>query len=188
MLLAQRRLRLLLVFFAGLLLIAALRTGDLGMLQGNRLSAVAETNEVRVLAQPAMRGAIVDRDGRALALTEPGDDIEAYRVPYPVKAAAQLAPLLHANAATLALQLESHPDNQYLARRLPASQAQQIAALAIPGISLVTDNIRYYPFGSLAGQLLGGMHSNGTGSGRPRAGVRRPARRHERRDARRLRR
>ena len=165
MALAQRRLRLLFVLFAGLLLLAALRTADLGLLQGNRLSAVAQNDEVRVLTQPAMRGAILDRNGRALALTEPGDDIEAYNVPDPTKAARQLAPLLHANAATLALALESHRNNQYLAHRLPAPLAQRIGALAIPGISLVTDNIRNYPFGSLAGQLLGGMHTSGAGAG-----------------------
>jgi cell division protein FtsI (penicillin-binding protein 3)/stage V sporulation protein D (sporulation-specific penicillin-binding protein) len=163
--LAQRRLRLLFALFAALLVVAGLRTAELGLLQGTRLSAVAQSNEVKLLATPATRGAILDRDGRALALTEPGDDVEAYRVADPAKAAAELAPILHVDAATLALKLASHPDNQYLARRLPAPQAQKLAALGIPGISLVTDDIRYYPFGSLAGQLLGGMHANGTGAG-----------------------
>lgn len=164
MALAQRRLRLLFASFAALLLLAGLRTADLGLLQSNHLSAVAQSDEVKVLAQPATRGPILDRDGRALALTEPGDDVEAYLVPDPAKAAAQLAPLLHTSVAALALELGSR-HNQYLAHRLPASQAQRIAALKIAGISLVTDDIRYYPFGSLAGQLLGGMHSNGTGAG-----------------------
>jgi cell division protein FtsI/penicillin-binding protein 2 len=150
---------------AALLLIAALRTADLGMLQGTHLSDLAQSNEVRILVQPAMRGAIVDASGRALALSEPGDDIEAYRVSYPATAAAKLAPLLHESSAALALKLEQHPNsNQYLARQVPAATAQRIESLGINGIALATDNIRYYPFGSLAGQLLGGMHSNGSGA------------------------
>ena len=165
MVLAQRRLRLLFASFAALLLIAALRTADLGMLQGTHLSDLAQSNEVRILVQPAMRGAIVDASGRALALSEPGDDIEAYRVSYPATAAAKLAPLLHESSAALALKLEQHPNsNQYLARQVPAATAQRIESLGINGIALATDNIRYYPFGSLAGQLLGGMHSNGSGA------------------------
>ncbi|MGD0198711.1 MAG: penicillin-binding protein 2 [Solirubrobacteraceae bacterium] len=165
MALAQRRLRLLFAFFAGLLALAALRAADLGTLQGSHLSALAASSEVRLLTQPAMRGAILDNTGAALALTEPGDDIEAYRVPFPGKAAAKLAPLLHQNVATLELALENHPDFQYLARQVPAATAQRIAALGIAGISLATDNIRYYPFGSLAAQVLGGVHSSGAGAG-----------------------
>lgn len=165
MAIAQRRLRLLFAVFAGLLGLAALRAADLGMLQGPHLSALAQSSEVRLLTQPAMRGAIVDSHGEALALTDPGDDVEAYHVAFPAKAAAKLAPLLHESVATLSLALENHPGFQYLARQLPAATAQRITALGIDGISLATDNIRYYPFGSLAGQLLGGVHSSGDGAG-----------------------
>jgi cell division protein FtsI/penicillin-binding protein 2 len=162
--LAQRRLRLLFACFAALLAVAAIRTADLGLLQGNHLSALAQSSEVKLLTEPAMRGAILDAGGRALALTEPGDDIEAYRVTDPAAAAAKLAPLLHEGASRLT-QLLAHPGFQYLARQIPATTAQRIAALGIAGISLATDNIRYYPFGTLAGQLLGGMHVDGTGAG-----------------------
>ena len=41
MVLAQRRLRLLFASFVGLLLLAVIRSADLGMLQGAHLSALA---------------------------------------------------------------------------------------------------------------------------------------------------
>ncbi len=165
MALAQRRVRLLFVLFAGLLSVAALRAADLGTLQASQLSAVAASHQVISAAVTPPRGAILDRNGDALALTEPGDDISAYEVSEPNRVAARLAPLLNENVATLAQKLATHRAFQYLVRQLPAARAQRIAALALPGIRLATDDYRYYPFGSLAGQLLGGVHLSGVGAG-----------------------
>jgi cell division protein FtsI/penicillin-binding protein 2 len=165
MALAQRRVRLLFVLFAGLLSIAALRAADLGTLQASHLSAVAASHQVISGAVTPLRGAILDRNGDALALTEPGDDISAYEVSEPNRAAAKLAPLLHENVASLARKLAMHRSFQYLARQLPAATAQRIAELGVAGVRLATDNYRYYPFGSLAGQILGGVHLSGAGAG-----------------------
>jgi cell division protein FtsI (penicillin-binding protein 3)/stage V sporulation protein D (sporulation-specific penicillin-binding protein) len=165
MALAARRVRLLFVFFAGLLMVAALRAADLGTLQASRLSAVAASHQVISATVTPLRGAILDRNGDALALTEPGDDISAYEVSDPNGAAAKLAPLLGMSAATLAQKLATHRAFQYLARQIPAARAKRIADLGFPGIRLTTDNYRYYPFGSLAGQVLGGVHLSGVGAG-----------------------
>ncbi len=62
-------------------------------------------------------------------------------------------------------ELAAHTTFEYLARQVPANTAQRIAALGIAGISLSTDNIRFYPFGDLAAQLLGGVHMGGGGAG-----------------------
>jgi cell division protein FtsI (penicillin-binding protein 3)/stage V sporulation protein D (sporulation-specific penicillin-binding protein) len=163
--LAHRRIRLLFALFAGLLVVGALRDADLGTLQAAHLSAVATEHQVVSGTVTPLRGAIFDRNGDALALSEPGDDIEAYEVAKPYEAAVKLAPILHQSVATLAHTLVSHRAFQYLARQLPAARANSIAALDIPGIALATDDIRYYPFGALAGQVLGGVHINGSGAG-----------------------
>jgi cell division protein FtsI (penicillin-binding protein 3) len=162
---SRARVRLLFVMFAALLVVAALRAADLGLIQGAKLSAVAQGEQVEVTTTVAQRGAILDRNGDALALTEPGEDIEAYRVPHPYHEALLLAPLLHESVGALHAKLASDRDNIYLARQLPAARAQRIAALRLDGISLATDDYRFYPFGSLAGQLLGGVHLSGVGAG-----------------------
>jgi cell division protein FtsI/penicillin-binding protein 2 len=163
--LAQRRVRLLFVLFASLLAVAALRAADLGTLQASRLSAVAQTHQVVSGTVTPLRGAIIDRNGDALALTEPGDDVSAYEVSDPQRAAVQLAPLLGVSVSSLAAKLATNRAFQYLARQLPAARAQRIAALQITGVRLSTDNYRDYPFGSLAGQVLGGVHLSGAGAG-----------------------
>ncbi len=162
---SRARVRLLLAMFAALLAVGAARAADLGLLQASKLSADAQGEQVTTAVVTPLRGAILDRNGDALALTELGDDIGAYNVPHPYSAAALLAPLLHLSAAALAQKLATHRDFQYLARQLPAARAQRIEALGIPGITLASDNYRYYPFGSLAGQLLGGVHLSGAGAG-----------------------
>ncbi|HUB75458.1 MAG TPA: penicillin-binding protein 2 [Solirubrobacteraceae bacterium] len=165
MAISRARVRLLFALFAALLAVAAIRAADLGLLQGSHLSAVAQGEQVSVTTTVATRGAILDRNGDALALTEPGDDIEAYAVRRPYHAAVELAPLLHQSIASLAGKLSRHRGFQYLARQLPAATAKRIEALDLTGISLATDNYRYYPFGTLAGQLLGGVHLDGAGAG-----------------------
>jgi cell division protein FtsI (penicillin-binding protein 3)/stage V sporulation protein D (sporulation-specific penicillin-binding protein) len=165
MAIAQRRVRLLFVLFAGLLVLGALRAADLGLLQAPQLSALAQSQQVIQSTVTPLRGAILDRNGDALALTELGDDLSAYEVPDPNRAAALLAPLLQESVATLAHKLASHRGFQYLARQLPAARAERIESLGIAGISSATDNYRTYPFGSLAGQVLGGMHLSGSGAG-----------------------
>jgi cell division protein FtsI/penicillin-binding protein 2 len=167
MALAQGRLRLLFGAFAALLAIAALRTLDLGTLQSAHLSAIATQQQVRTQTLTAVRGTILDRNGEALAVTEPGDDISAtpYQIKDPASAAARLAPLLGQSVTALTTELAAHTTFEYLARQVPANTAQRIAALGIAGISLSTDNIRFYPFGDLAAQLLGGVHMGGGGAG-----------------------
>jgi cell division protein FtsI/penicillin-binding protein 2 len=167
MALAQRRIRLLFGAFAALLAIAAVRTLELGTLQSAHLSAIATQQQVQTQALPAVRGEILDRNGAALALTEPADDISAtpYQIKDPASAAARLAPLLGESVTTLTQQLAAHTTFEYLKRQVPDTTAQRIAALGIAGISLTTDNIRDYPFGDLAAQLLGGTHLGGGGAG-----------------------
>ena len=156
---------MLFVLFAGLLALAALRAADLGTLQASRLSAVAQNHQVVSGTVTPLRGAILDRNGDALALTEPGDDISAYEVSDPERAAVQLAPLIGESVSALAAKLTSQRGFQYLARQLPDARAQRIAALQITGVRLTTDNYRDYPFASLAGQVLGAVHLSGAGAG-----------------------
>jgi cell division protein FtsI/penicillin-binding protein 2 len=168
MALAPQRLRLLFAAFVALLTIAALRTLDLGTLQAGHLSSVAAGQQVSDQTITPPRGTITDRNGVPLALTEPADDISVtpYQVRNPDHAAAVLAPLLNTTAAVLLPKLTAHSDFQYLARQVPEATAQRIAKLDLAGVNAPTaDDIRDYPFGSAAGQVLGGVHANGSGAG-----------------------
>jgi cell division protein FtsI/penicillin-binding protein 2 len=165
--LAQRRIGLLFGIFALLLAFAALRALQLGTIDAAHLSGEATAQQVVTSTLVAPRGTIFDRNGNALAVTEPADDVTAvpYLIKKPASAAAKLAPLLGLNATTLSAELEAHTTFEYLVRQLAAPAAAKVAKLGIAGISLATDNRRVYPFGQLAAQVLGGVHSNGAGAG-----------------------
>ncbi len=81
------------------------------------------SQQVTEQALPARRGAILDRNGAPLAISEPADDISAtpYLVKDPVKAAAQIAPLLGVSEAQVTKALARRDTGfVYLARRVPA--------------------------------------------------------------------
>ena len=83
---------------------------------------------------PAQRGTITDRNGIDLAVSEPADDMSAtpYLVKDPLAAAAQLAPLLGTSQPTVLARITRHSGFVYLARALPARQAQAVIALNDP--------------------------------------------------------
>src|SRR5690349_21716189 len=94
--LTERRIGLLFAIFVGLLLLAAGRTFWLGGFRADALQRAATTQQVDEVDVPARRGAISDRNGIELAVSEPAADVAAtpYLVKQPLRAAARIAPLL----------------------------------------------------------------------------------------------
>ena len=114
---------------------------------------------------PAQRGAITDRNGVDLAVSEPAQDISA--TPYLLKdrlgAAQRLAPLLGQSQAVVLRKLSERTGFVFLARALPAKQAQAVLALKIPGVAGAPVMRRVYPRGTLAAQVLGVVGTEGNG-------------------------
>jgi cell division protein FtsI/penicillin-binding protein 2 len=162
----ERRIGLLFVVFCVLLLIAAVRALQLGGLKSGTLRQKADTQQVSQVPVPARRGTITDRRGVELAVSEPADDIAAtpYLIKDPATAARRLAPLLHESLdAVLRKVAQRHTGFVYLVRQLPASQAQLVGKLKLPGIQLIPSSRRIYPQQWMAAQLLGAVGTDGNG-------------------------
>jgi cell division protein FtsI/penicillin-binding protein 2 len=161
----QRRIGLIFGFFFLLLVLAAGRTMYLGTLHSGTLRKAARTQQLTYETVPAQRGTITDRNGIDLAVSEPAQDISAtpYLVKDPLGSAQRLAPLLGQSQATVLQRLSEHSGFVYLARALPAKQAQAVQALKIPGIAGVPVMRRVYPRGTLAAQVLGIVGTEGNG-------------------------
>src|ERR1700720_2882241 len=82
--------------FLLLLVLAAGRTLYLGALHGGALRQVARSQQLIQEQVPAKRGAVTDRNGFDLAVSEPAKDISAtpYLIADPPAEAQRLAPLL----------------------------------------------------------------------------------------------
>jgi cell division protein FtsI (penicillin-binding protein 3) len=163
----QHRIGAIFALFFLLLVLAAGRAFYLGELHGGALRKVARNQQLTHEKVPAQRGTITDRNGVDLAVSEPAQEISAdpYLLKDPLGAAQRLAPLLGRSQSQLLTALSRRSGFVYLDRALPASQAQAVLALKIPGVSGVPVMRRVYPRGTLAAQVLGVAGTEGHGLG-----------------------
>jgi cell division protein FtsI/penicillin-binding protein 2 len=163
--LVQRRIGGLFGLFFILLVLAGGRTLYLAALKGGSLRKAAATQQLTAEAVPAQRGAITDRNGIDLAVSEPAQDISAtpYLVKEPLAAAQKLAPLLGVAQPQVLRDLSERSGFVYLKRALPAKQAHAVMALKIAGIDGAPVMHRVYPRGDLAAQVLGVVGTEGNG-------------------------
>ncbi|MGI8429370.1 MAG: peptidoglycan D,D-transpeptidase FtsI family protein [Solirubrobacteraceae bacterium] len=162
----DRRIGILFLAFTGLLAIALIRATYLGAVQSGSLSRAAVTQQVTKLTLPAARGAITDRSGVELAISETADDIAAdpYLIKDPAALAQRIAPMLGRPAAAIQAALSRrHTGFVYLAHLLPGARAASIARLRIAGITLIPQVMRVYPQSWAASQVLGSVGWNDQG-------------------------
>ena len=142
------------------------RLVDLQVVRKDDFVKRARRQQERTVELPPRRGAILDREGRPLAVTAAADSVFAIpsELDQPEPIAQALAPILGIPARDLVKKLgEADRDFVWLARRVPAAVARQIRARALPGVRLLQESTRKYPQGSLAAALLGyvGMDNQG---------------------------
>ncbi len=156
--LIERRIGFLFAVFLSLLAIGYAKATWLGVVKAGSLKRAAATQQKTDVQIPARRGAIMDREGTELAVSQPAVTIAA--TPYLVKdaaaTAAKLAPLLGKPEDELIKQLARRDTGfVYLARRIPQSKAQRVQKLGIEGLELIPEFKRLYPRDWMASQLLG---------------------------------
>jgi cell division protein FtsI (penicillin-binding protein 3) len=162
----DRRIGLLFASFLILLSLAVARAAWVQGIQGAGLSADAQSQQTETVPVPGLRGSILDRKGRELAVSEDAVDVVAtpYQVKDPERTARQLAPILHMSDADVLKALEDGSSGfAYLARNVDLSAAGRIRKLGLAGITTVPDSRRIYPEGKLAAQVIGTVGTDGQG-------------------------
>lgn len=154
----RRRLVLSLFLLIGIGLVG--RAVQLQYVEQEFLTAQGESRQLRTVPIPASRGMLLDRHGEPLAISTPVQSVWAE--PKPLLEAEdrwpELARLLNLSRPKLKRLVFDRQDRKfvYLRRQITPDQAEQVTALKIPGLGLVTEYRRYYPAGAVAAQLLGG--------------------------------
>ncbi len=163
--LTERRIKLLFAIFLGLLVVAVGRTLWLGGVQASSLRQAAVTQQVDEFEVPARRGAISDRNGIELAVSQPAADVAAtpYLVKHPAQVAAKLAPLLELTESEILKKLGAEGGFVYLARNLPGTDVEKIKKLEIDGLQFIPSARRDYPRKWLAAQAIGSIGVDGEG-------------------------
>jgi cell division protein FtsI (penicillin-binding protein 3) len=161
----QRRVGLLFGLFFVLLAVAGARALHLGGPHSGALRRAARTQQLTTEVVPAERGTISDRNGVALAISEPAQELSAdpYLIKQPLATAQRLAPLLGLTQAQVLTKLSEHTGFVYLAHALPYNTARKVLALKIPGVQGSPIMRRVYPRGTLAAQVLGIVGTEETG-------------------------
>jgi cell division protein FtsI/penicillin-binding protein 2 len=162
----NRRLGLLFCFFSLLFLVALTRSAWLQGVRGGELRAEARGQQVTEVGVPGLRGRVLDRNGKVLAVSEDAASVAAtpYQVKDPERAAELLAPVLGVQEDEILDALDDRSSGfAYLARKVDLRDAERVEQLGLAGIYTIPDSRRLYPQGELAAQLIGAVGDENQG-------------------------
>jgi len=152
------RSRVVLVLVAGGFAVLAARAFYLQGLNHDFLQQKGEARYGRVVEMPASRGPVMDRNGKALAISTPMESIWASPEDFEADGASlrALAKVLGMGAGEIA-QKVANKDRQFvwLKRQISPEQALKVTALNIPGVLQQREFRRYYPAGEVMAHVVG---------------------------------
>jgi cell division protein FtsI (penicillin-binding protein 3) len=155
----RRAMALLVVLSLGLSAVI-LRLTQVQAVSADQYEKLGAGQRIRPISLAAERGAIFDRNGVDLALSVNQQTVWANPkvVTDPAGYAAKLAPILGMDQKALADRLgqKSHAF-VYLARKVDDATAEAVKVLGLEGVDFVPESKRFYPSGTLAAPLLGGV-------------------------------
>jgi cell division protein FtsI (penicillin-binding protein 3) len=156
---------LFLAGFGGL----AWRAVQLQVVQRDKLSSEARDQYLRQFVMKPRRGVVTDRAGVLLAGSADAESVFidpeglADRTASMPQSLRPLAAALGLDWKWLGKRVDRGSRFVWAKRRVSPAEAGAVRRLAIPGVSLVAENRRYYPKLTLAGQLLGVTGDEGSG-------------------------
>lgn len=146
-----------------------LRAGMLHLFpsQKSSLEQIADNQYQRIIELSPYRGAIFDRRGEPMAIS-----IRKSSVAVNPRLFNATSPGAHSVARILKIpfqkirQLSTKKSYfSWLGRRIDHRQAEEIAALSLPGINIINEPSRFYPTGESAAHLIGFIGSDNSGLG-----------------------
>lgn len=175
----QRRLLSTLLIYGLLFGLVGWRLVQVQVRNADVYASKGASQRERTVELPSRRGRLYDRAGNVLATSVQSATIyvdprvfvpatSASSLPLPAAAdrrvvATALAPLVGVDAEVLAERFDTDKHFVYVARQLDWEVGQQVLALGLPGVGMLSEPRRVYPGGGLAGQLIGFTGLDGEG-------------------------
>ncbi len=132
---------------------------SLQVLDKEFLVTQGEARHLRVVALPAHRGMILDRNGEPLAISTPVESVwvNPQELANEQQRMSELSRLLGLRQAGMTAALASRADREflYLKRHITPALAAQVEALQMPGVYLHREYRRYYPDGEVTAHVVG---------------------------------
>ncbi|MDO5042702.1 MAG: penicillin-binding protein 2 [Slackia sp.] len=159
------RLSFLLITFVAIALIWAGRLVYLQVIKAEEYSSAAAASRTVSVDISPRRGTIYDRNGNVLATSV--DATTVYGNPKEIedieKTASILSEVLGGDASDYRELLEQDTTFVYLKRKADVDTADALKKHALSGIYFLEDTKRVYPYGKVAGQVLGFVNVDGEG-------------------------
>lgn len=155
---ANRRIVLLAAAFIVFLVATLLRAAWIQAVNGPEYAAMAARQQRETVVVPAGRGAILDNDGKPLALGKQSITIYANprQVDRPRELALTAGRLLSAEPETVyPLLTDRSRGFVYLARKVDPEKAAKLERRGFAGVGFYPEELRFYPQGPVASQVLG---------------------------------
>ncbi len=140
-----------------------IRLWQLQILKGKEYKDLSENNRIRLRKVLPLRGRILDRKGRVLATNRPSFSVTV--IPEDVldirKLSKRLSSLLGMDAKAISQKITANGRSPfqpvYIKRDISWEELSRVKALLMdmPGVQVVVEPIRTYPYGELAAHLLG---------------------------------
>ncbi|SIN74750.1 peptidoglycan synthetase FtsI [Sulfurivirga caldicuralii] len=141
------------------MLVLTWRAWSVQIEQAAFLKAQAQLRHVRMMALPASRGVIYDRNQQVLALSTPVADVwvDPKLACARIEDLKPLAKLLGQNWTSLKKRISGRCSQRflYLRRQVLPALAERIKALSLPGVYVNETYKRYYPEAETAAHLIG---------------------------------
>lgn len=143
------------IIFGRLVFLQVIRYDDY-----SRLAAGQQTRQVEILAP---RGKILDREGRALALSLPVDSvaIDPVRIPDPYTAASILAGVLKLNQSELLGKIlagaKAGRHFLWVKRKIEPEESERLYSYGFDWVEFRKESRRFYPNGQLAANVVGSV-------------------------------
>jgi cell division protein FtsI (penicillin-binding protein 3)/stage V sporulation protein D (sporulation-specific penicillin-binding protein) len=155
---ANRRIVLLAGVFVTLLAVALGRAVWLQAVKGPELAAMAVRQHRETVVVPAARGTIFDRNGEPLAIGEPATTVYANprQVDRPRDLTLAAGKALGVAPGVVYPQLVDRTRGfVYVARKADPLEAEELEKLGFAGLGFYSEELRTYPQGPVAAQVLG---------------------------------
>lgn len=157
----QLRLAAVCALFVGCALVLLWRLYSFQVIGGDYYQHLADEERHAEIPLIPSRGQLLDTNGNPLAVSVRYDSVYVLGslVGGPSRAdavAATLSPVLETPAADLRAAIDPTSTRPVVLKsKVPSAVAEQVKQLALPGVYLDKEQVRQYPEGSLAAQILG---------------------------------
>jgi cell division protein FtsI (penicillin-binding protein 3) len=169
----QRRLGFTTLLFFMVFVIYAAQLVKIQAVEAEELAQTGFSKRQREVSVPAMRGAITDVNGVALATTVPAFNLTAdqTKVINPKATARQLAEILGIEPQILRQRLVGEQRFVYVSRGISTQTWERIQKLKLAGLFSERTTRRVYPYSDLAGNVIGFVGTDGHGLSGLEAGL-----------------